>query len=214
MVKLWLDVVSFHNLSMEGMISCLVPSSPPMAHLAFSCARTHSNDTAEMTVMVEALSFFGPRGPVARDEQSCIFDSEHAAGVCLGMIKARTHVQLALACQKSVIFAQRKLRLTMQHVRATVEILLLSVLTMPLHLGHSDLPQATMFPPAGFIITLTLPFVFAVTASAKSRRNDATSQSQNRRMCGVHHLVHCVSCASHALLCVIGDPALSFLFCS
>ena len=37
------------------------------AHLAFSA---HSNNTAEMTAMIEALSFLGPHGPVARDEQS------------------------------------------------------------------------------------------------------------------------------------------------
>ena len=42
------------------------------AHLAFSGARAHSNNTAEMTAMIEALSFLGPHGPVARDEQSCI----------------------------------------------------------------------------------------------------------------------------------------------
>ena len=38
------------------------------AHLAFSSARTHSNNTAEMTAMVEALSFLGPvaRLPVRR----------------------------------------------------------------------------------------------------------------------------------------------------
>ena len=35
------------------------------AHLAFSDARTHSNNTAEITAMVEALSLLGPRGPVA-----------------------------------------------------------------------------------------------------------------------------------------------------
>ena len=29
------------------------------AHLAFSGARTHSNNTAEMTAMIEALSFLG-----------------------------------------------------------------------------------------------------------------------------------------------------------
>ena len=87
------------------------------AHLAFSGARIHSNNTAEMTAMVEALSFLGPRGPVARDEQSCIYhDSMHAAGICLGTIQARTHVQPALACQQSLIHAQRRLRLTMQHV--------------------------------------------------------------------------------------------------
>ena len=41
------------------------------AHLAFSRARTRSNNTAEMTAMIEALSFFGPFGPVARDVELC-----------------------------------------------------------------------------------------------------------------------------------------------
>ena len=69
-----------------------------------------------MTAMIEALPFLGPHGPVARGEQSCVYyDSQHAAGVCLGTIQARTHVQLALACQRSVICAKHKLRLTMQH---------------------------------------------------------------------------------------------------
>ena len=36
------------------------------AHLAFSGARAQSNNTAEMTAMVEALSSLGARGPVAR----------------------------------------------------------------------------------------------------------------------------------------------------
>ena len=83
-------------------MSCLVPSSPP---------------TLILLSMIEALSFLGLHGPVTRDEQSCIsYDSLHAAGVCLGTIQARTHVQLALACQQSMIRAQHKLRLTMQHV--------------------------------------------------------------------------------------------------
>ena len=70
-----------------------------------------------MIAMIEALSFLCPHGPVAGDDQSCIyFDSLHAAGLCLGTIQACTHVQLALACQRSMIFAQRKLRLIMQHV--------------------------------------------------------------------------------------------------
>ena len=43
------------------------------AHLAFSGARTHSNNTAEMNAMIEALAFLGPRGPVSPDEQSCFF---------------------------------------------------------------------------------------------------------------------------------------------
>ena len=33
----------------------------------------HTNDTAEMTAMIEALSFLGPHGLEARDEQSCIY---------------------------------------------------------------------------------------------------------------------------------------------
>ena len=87
------------------------------AHVAFSGTRTHSNNTVEMIAMIEALFFVGPHGPVTRDEQSCIYyDSMHAAGICLGTIQARTHVQLAPACQQSMIRAQRRLRLTMQHV--------------------------------------------------------------------------------------------------
>ena len=75
------------------------------AHLAFSGARSHANNTAEMTAMIESLSFLGPRCLVARNTNSCIYyDSKHAAGT----IQARTHVQLALACQQ--------LMLTMQHV--------------------------------------------------------------------------------------------------
>ena len=99
-------------------------------HLAFSGARSHSNNTSEITAMIEALSFLGPRGPVTHDEQSCIYyDSMNGAGICLGTVQARTHVQLALACQQSLIHAQRRLRLTMQHVYA---------LTMPLHLAILD----------------------------------------------------------------------------
>ena len=87
------------------------------AHLAFAGARIHSNNTAEMSAMIEALSFLGPHGPVARDANSCIFnDPKHAAGICLGTIQARTHVQLALACQLSLLKVQHRLRCTMQHV--------------------------------------------------------------------------------------------------
>ena len=136
-----------------------------------------------MTAMIEALSFLGPHGPVARDEQSCIcFDSLHAAGVCLGTIQARTHVQLALACQRSMIFAQRKLRLTMQHVYGRSGIWVMNVLTMPLHLGPSALPLTITLPPAGFIITLMHPRVLmAVTTSLRSWNDyNAVEQMQRR----------------------------------
>ena len=70
-----------------------------------------------MSAMIEALSFLGPRGSVARDANSCIYyDSKHAAGVCLGTIQARTHVQLALACQQSMLSVQHRLQLSMQHM--------------------------------------------------------------------------------------------------
>ena len=52
------------------------------AHPAFSGARTHSNNTAEMTTMVEALSFLGPRGPVAHDANSCFFMTPNMLPVC------------------------------------------------------------------------------------------------------------------------------------
>ena len=87
------------------------------AHLAFAGARVHSNKTAEMSAMIEALSSLGPLGPVARDANSCFFyDSKHAAGVCLGTIQARSHVQLALTCQQSLLKVEHKLRFTMQRV--------------------------------------------------------------------------------------------------
>ena len=85
-------------------------------------ARNHSNNTAEMSASVEALSFIGPHGPVARDACSCFFyDSKHAAGVCLGTIHARTHVQVGLSCQRLLLKVQLKLRFTMQHVYSHAE---------------------------------------------------------------------------------------------
>ena len=48
------------------------------AHLACAGARPRTNNTAELSI-IEALSFLGPAGPVARDSQACIFyDSKHA----------------------------------------------------------------------------------------------------------------------------------------
>ena len=76
-------------------------------HIAFSGARAHSNNTAEMTAVIEALSFLGPRGRLL---------AKQILGVCLGTVQARTHVQLALACQQSMPSVQHRLRLTMQHI--------------------------------------------------------------------------------------------------
>ena len=90
--------MSFHDLAMED-LTLFGPVVIIEAHLALSSARTHSNNTPEMTAMVEALSLLGPRGPVARDSNSYVFhDSKHAAGVCLArsktahMFNGRLHV--------------------------------------------------------------------------------------------------------------------------
>ena len=78
-------------------------------------------------------------------------------------------MQLALACQRSMIFAQRKLRLSMQNTyMVTVEILVTDVLTIPLHSAHSFFLIAITLPPVGFTITLMhLRVLMAVTISLK-----------------------------------------------
>ena len=70
------------------------------AHLAYACARHHSNNTAKISSIVGDLSSLGPRGPVARDSQACIFyDSRHAVVTCLGTVQSRANVSLGLTCQ-------------------------------------------------------------------------------------------------------------------
>ena len=87
MVKLQLDGVLSLDLSMEEIDIMFGPDITTEAHLAFSSARTHSNNTAEMLAMIEALSVIGLHIPGARDANSCIyFDSKDAAGLCLGTI--------------------------------------------------------------------------------------------------------------------------------
>ena len=82
------------------------------ARLAFSCARTHSNNTAELTAMIEALLFLGLHGPVTRDEQSCMY---------YGSLHNPSSYTWA-AGARSVIHAQHRLRFTMQHVRSRWEL--------------------------------------------------------------------------------------------
>ena len=137
---------------------------------AFSGARTHSNNTTEMTAMIEALSFLGLHGPVDRNEQSCIYhDALHAAGICLGTIQARTHVQLALACQRSMIVAQRKLRLTMQHVYGHIGNLGNGCADHAAALGTLSFPSSHNITARWITITLMLLRVLmAVTAIMRS----------------------------------------------
>ena len=57
-----------------------------------------------------------------------------------------------------------------------------NVLTMPLHLAHSDSPLVITLPHAGFKITLTLPCVLmAVTTSVRSWNDCSTFEQMQRR---------------------------------
>ena len=71
-VKSLLDGCNF-PIPSRAHLSHVWPVITNEAHPAFSGARIHSNNTAEMTAMFEALSFLGPRGPVAHEERSRIF---------------------------------------------------------------------------------------------------------------------------------------------
>ena len=141
------------------------PVTTTEAHLAFSGSRCHSNNTADMSAMIEALSFLGHRGPVARDANSCIYqDSKHAAGVCWGTIQARPHVQLALAWQQSMLKVQHRSRLAMQHVYGLTGNLGNECAGMPPHLEHSALCQIITLLHVGFVITL-IPLLALVLAT-------------------------------------------------
>ena len=93
------------------------------AHLAYAGARTHSNNTAEISSMIEALSFLGNSGTLARDARSCFFyGSKRAAGVCFGHNPC-SDVQLGLSYQRLLLKVQLRLRFTMQHVYSHAETL-------------------------------------------------------------------------------------------
>ena len=128
------------------------------AHLAFAEARFHSNGTAEISA-VEALSFLGPYGPVARDACSCVFyHFKHASGVCLGTILARTDVQLGLSCQQLLLKVQHKPRCTMQHVHNHAENLGNECADHAAALGASAWCGTKIFPHVGRV-TLLIPLV-------------------------------------------------------
>ena len=59
------------------------------------------------------------------------------------------------------------------------------VTTMPLHLAHSDSPPTTTLPPAGFIITLTLPCVLMAVSTSPRPWNDCNAlELMQRRYLG------------------------------
>ena len=101
-----------------------------------------------MNAMVEALSFLGPRGPVARDTYSCIYyDSKHAAGVCLGTIHACTHVQLGLSGQQLVLKSSAVYYLPCNMSTVTRKILETNARIVPPHWVHLAWCRTITFPP-------------------------------------------------------------------
>ena len=219
MVILSLGGVSVHDPLLDELMSCLVPWLPPRLILLSLVPKTQSNNTAEITAMIEALSFLGPHGPVARHEQSCIYcDSQHAAGVCMGTIQARTHVQLALACKRSMLRAQHRLRLTMHHVYGHTG-----------NLGNECADHAAALGSLGLnsshnVTTRWDRHNFDTSACCDGCNNisdilerlhrigtEATSLLQDGSWYCVHHRVLCVS---HVHICVICDFALSPFSCA
>ena len=95
------------------MFGLAVTTEAPFANAG---ARIHSNNTAELSSIVGALS-------VLRPWRSCPWftimhfsDSKCAAGVCLGTVQSRANVHLGLACWRLLLQIQLKLRFTMQHI--------------------------------------------------------------------------------------------------
>ena len=75
----------------------------------FSGARTYSNNTAEKAAMIEALSFLGPLGAIAVIQIRVFVLTPN-------MLQDRRHVQLAFACQQSMLKVNHRLRFSTQHV--------------------------------------------------------------------------------------------------
>ena len=167
----WGVIARSHHGRIDIMLGPVITTEAP---LAFSGARTHSNNTVEMTAMIEALSFLWPRGPVARDMDSCIYyDSKHAAGVCLGTIQAQAHMfNWRLHVSGRRYAPNTGYGLSCNTCTETLGTWVLNVLIMPLRLVHLASFPVTILPLAGFVITLThLPVLVTVTISARSWKN-------------------------------------------
>ena len=112
-LKLLLDVKWFPDHFTGELMSCLVPSLPSRLNLFFWCQKTLQqhcwNDCHGWRIVFSWFSW-------SSHLWWAFVYSMHAAGILLDTIQVRTHVHLAFARQQSLIRAQRRLRLTMQHV--------------------------------------------------------------------------------------------------
>ena len=152
------------------------------AHLAFSDARTHSNNTAEITAMVEALSVLGPRGPVAVMRVRVFIMTPNMLLVCV-WAGSSPHT-CAAGASMSTIYDQcpnTGYGSPCNTYLVTVDISVMNVLIMPPHLGHSALPLTITLPPAGFIITLMHPRVLMVVTTSERSWNECNTLEQMQR---------------------------------
>ena len=181
------------------------------AHPAFSGARIHSNNTAGMTAMFEALSFPGPGGLVTHDEQSRFcYDFVHAVGICL----ARSRSEHTYSWRKHVNNLWYALNTgygsPCNMCLVTVEIWETNVLIMPLHLAHLDSSLAIMSPRVGLVTNLTPLYVLmAVTTSAKLLNDYNSSEPILRRDTRTEFSIG----ISHRVLWAVGHLTSCIAFC-
>ena len=147
------------------------------------------------------------------------YDSTHAAGICLGTIQARTHVQLALACQQSMIRVQNRLRFTMKHVYGHSGHLGNECADHAASLGTCGLSLATMSPRVGFGAPLTLMDVSMGSTISVRHLNDFSTFGQTLLLfirtefsIGSCHQVHLCSVRFLRVLLSWVSFALSLLF--
>ena len=132
------------------------------------------------------------------------FVFQHVAGLCLGTIQARQHVQLALACQRSMILAQSKLRLTVQHVYGHGGNLgnecadhAAAFGTFGLTSGHKCTTRWIHHNFGASVCFDDCHSINGIFDRLQRIRTDTVSLSPNRSYHCVHHGVHHAFCALH-----------------
>ena len=152
MEKLLLDMVWFHDLSLEGFISCLVPSSPPRLILLFQ--------VPGLTLITPLKWLLWLRHCLSSDPLARLPGMSSRAFIiilCMLLVFAWARSRLVHMCSwhSHVNGPWYSLNANFDSpcntCTVTVEIWVMNVLTMPLHVGPSALPLTTMLPPAGFI---------------------------------------------------------------
>ena len=101
-------------LLLTRLYSCLAWSLPTEAHLEHAGARLHTDNTADLSSIIEALSFLGPAGPVARGSQACIFYESKTCGQHLYGNDPVTH-ERTFGQHESATFATHSVEATNHH---------------------------------------------------------------------------------------------------